>query len=704
MSATQTLTETHGPDVAVMKTEEFDVDVAQKILECKEIVKTDKDAVRRLLKNRVRGNKHETTYKLGKDIKHEDLGRFIAVKGAGLQAVPRDCRGALAQKYYWDVDIRNAQATLLQQYAEERGWVCENLRHFNEHRDEYIEELKTELQIDRWEAKQKVCRVMFGGGAEGLTEFFVEKLYPEMRVLMNNVFNENRATYPSIAKKPNAVRSMMAQVLQTEERKVLLAMDRALMRLGRSLDVYIHDGGLVKKKEGETRFPEEMLRKVEHEVQETTGYKVSLAIKPLTTTLDFDDMETDGKAYEERKKEWEVTGWKGATWFKLRHPPCFVALFPDGKIDQMSKKDLLQNEEDNLLTSGTPFVKEWLVDPAKREYLKLVFAPKLEPPTGCFNLFQGFINVPAEGDFSAYQTCLRLVSNNEQQVFDYIENWLAHVIQKPSVKTKVAICIQGDQGAGKDTFWDAVGDNILGPKYYLSTKTPENDIFAKFNSRAGYKVLVKFEEADFQTNKENASKLKGLITSTHGHIEKKGHDPIELDDYTNIVMTTNSEVPVVIEETDRRFVLVNASSERLGDTPFWDDIHAKLPVQASAYHHYLLTKDISNFIPWNPATIPRTQYYKDVKQSFIPYHARFFQRQIELEMELNFTAHSLFTRMKGEAPASLQLSETKFGRDMRKYVDAGCFMKQKTDKHNSYVGDSVKLRAYLEAKSWWVDY
>jgi hypothetical protein len=304
MNAVATLTTTAGPDVAIVKVEEFDVELAEWIVNNKDIPKNEREAVRRLLKDRVRGNKHDTTYKLGKDIKHEDLGRFHAKGGVGLQCCWADTRAALAQRYYWDVDIRNAQPTLLQQYAQTRGWICEVLKHFNEHRDEYIEELRETLHIERWEAKEKICRVMFGGSCEGMTSFFVNQLQPELRKLMENVFNENKSKYPSIAKKPNAVRSMMANVLQTEERTCLMAMDTSLAKQGRSLDVLIHDGGLVRKKDGEGKIPDEVLRKCERDVFETTGYKISLAVKDLKTTLSGpveEDDEVIDDAYAARK-------------------------------------------------------------------------------------------------------------------------------------------------------------------------------------------------------------------------------------------------------------------------------------------------------------------------------------------------------------------------------------------------------------------
>jgi len=292
-TTTETATLVSG-DVAIEKRETFDVDFAAWLLEQKgRLSSDDRATLRAYYKARKNGNQHDTLYKLGKDIKHEFLGRFIAKGGIGLQCLPRDIRAALAQKYYWDVDMRNAQPTLLVQYAEKRGWVCAKVKHYNQYREELLTEMMETFGIERDEAKCRVTSLCFGmiPSPDRYTPFFVNEFQPELSVLMKNVWAERKEDIGSVAKR--GVRSVMAYVLQTEERKVLLAMEASLAKQGRLLEVYIHDGGLVRKKEGETHLPEEVLRKVERDVEVTTGYKISLAVKPMLTTFERDEDEDD---------------------------------------------------------------------------------------------------------------------------------------------------------------------------------------------------------------------------------------------------------------------------------------------------------------------------------------------------------------------------------------------------------------------------
>jgi hypothetical protein len=97
-----------------------------------------------------------------------------------------------------------------------------------------------------------------------------------------------------------------------------------------------------------------------------------------------------------------------------------------------------------------------------------------------------------------------------------------------------------------------------------------------------------------------------------------------------------------------------------------------------------------------------------VKQTFTPYHARFFQRILELDPDRNepleWSAHTLFSAMKADAPTALNLTETRFGRDMRLYVEGGAFHKDVGRRSRSYRAEPVALRQFLETKGWWIDY
>lgn len=694
MSATTTITET-SPDISITKTELFDVEFARWIVENKAIPKDDRTMVSRYLKNRVRGNEHDTTYKLGKLCKGEFLGRFCAIRGESLQCFSRDIRNALAMKYYWDIDMINAQPVILSQYCEKQGWVCDALKKYVAQREEMLTLISDACNIERWEAKQRVVSILFGAGVDGdMPAFFREDFAREMRSVMKNNWSSQ---FKWLEKQPNPYGRAIAYTLQTEERKCLMAMDKSLLRHKRSFDVLIHDGGLVRKKMSESCFPESLLREVEKDVLAETGYSISLSVKPMATSL---EMETDGteEEYKQMKEDFEKSH------FKVELPFTFVRL--DGKEMHQYNQTELQGCYGNLLLSdGSSFIAKWLKDPQMRTYKTLIYRPKQQTPDNTFNIFTGFEVEATAGDVSVIRDVLRLVSGDDPVMMEYIENWCAWILQKPCEKTKTAIVVSGEQGVGKDTYFDFIGE-LMGRQFFLNTSRPEEDIFGKFNGHLKKVLLVKCEEAQYLVNKQNGETLKSLITTDKQAFQDKGAKTITLDCFFNFVMTTNQEVPVPIEQTNRRYVLVRASSEKRGDHAYWKRVHTELakPETKSAYMDYLLKKDISNF---NPVEFPETEYYQEVKQSFAPYHAKWFQefvcRQGEEgeNVEYSFTASDLLRQMK--EGLRFDLNATQLGRALKVYPPE-VLNKKSTKFANTYTMTSGNaMRDFLIKQKWWVE-
>ena len=92
-----------SPDICITKTEVFDVEFAKQLLNHNTIIKEERDKLKRMIKERVKGNELDIVYKLGKNCKHEFLGRFCSLRALGLQNLQKDIRSALAQDYYWDI-------------------------------------------------------------------------------------------------------------------------------------------------------------------------------------------------------------------------------------------------------------------------------------------------------------------------------------------------------------------------------------------------------------------------------------------------------------------------------------------------------------------------------------------------------------------------------------------------------------------------
>jgi hypothetical protein len=710
MSETETITEppSVSPDVCVQKNELFDVEFAKQLADNTDIIKEERDKIKRMLKERQRGNEFANIYKLGKNCKHQFLGRWCSLRGNGLQNLQRDLRAAISKKYYTDVDMVNAQPIILSQFCKREGWDCTNLNKYIAEREELLATMCEEMSIARWEAKEKVVSLLFGAKPTGdMPDFFKYQLAPELHKIMGNVWIKNEAELKWLKKQPNNHGKAMSYILQSEERKCLEAMDRALAKLGFSLDVYIHDGGLVRNKK-DNPITDEILRGIEASVKIDTGYDISLLIKPLETSFEFvqkDDLDTLYQAEKEIVEE---------TYFRLMEPAAWIWL-NNSNVNLLKNSELTHHLQNRKITPEDFFLGRWIHDPEILTYERLKFAPKQSVAPNEYNLFTKFHVDAKQGDVSKPQELLRLICNHDEAVFEFVEMWLAQMFQRPYDKTKVCIIIQGDEGVGKDSFWDFIG-RILGINegYFFNTKAPENDLFSNFNISSHRAILVKCEEASFTTNKTHMDKLKSMITSSHENYTRKGVDTFKLDDYRNFVMTTNADVPVPISDTNRRFMLIQASSEKRGDVQFWNEMHDALfstDVQA-AYHHYLLNKDITGFSPQKDRVM--TEFYRETKEAQTPYHARFLKDLIESTQETRETMNiaydepieikgrSLYGKAKDFVGDAFKLSETRLGLDLKKYyLENGCVKKKHTKNGNDYVVFPALCREFLMSKCWY---
>ena len=698
-----------SPDKCIAKVEVFDVDMLKMLMKHQDVDKDERVKLKRIAKSLSKGNQLNTQYKLGKHIKHHDIGRWIAVNSMSFQSLQRDLRNAIASANYIDVDMVNAQPTLLLDYCVKRGWACDALKKYIKDRDALLENVMDLCSIPRWEAKQRVVSIIFGGKADMLPEFFKVEFYNEIRKIQELLWNENKKDLKWLEKQPNHYGRGLAYVLQTEERKCLEAMDVALAKRGRSLDTYIHDGGLVRKKEGEDTLTQSFLEDIEVDVKKMTGYGIKLAVKPMETSWELE--EDIGGDYQARKAEFEKE------YFKLMMPSSYVRLY-QGKVQTITTKDLIHQRQNFLLPDKSPFLSEWFKDEAIRTYERLVFKPKLECPAYEYNLFTEFRVPPQENgaDISVVMDVLRMMCGNDEKVANYVLKWIAHIFKKPYKKTGTAIVVQGLEGVGKDTFWNFIGSILGEGDYFYNTSCPENDIFAPFNHGTERCVLVKFEEANFKTNATNQNRLKKLITSETETYHRKNNDPIILDDYRNIVMTTNEETPLPLSDTDRRFVLMKASDEKKGDTAYWTETYAKLEDARvkSAFHQYLLNMDIEGFVPYDPAERPITEFQRDVKQTLSPYHAKWFYDYIESAKITRaslgiaeptdlptWDAYSLFKVVADSSFCkNFTLNNIKFGRDLKMYVEAGVMTKKKTANCIQYAMDTKKCIEFLKSKDW----
>jgi hypothetical protein len=404
----------------------------------------------------------------------------------------------------------------------------------------------------------------------------------------------------------------------------------------------------------------------------------------------------DPESYEYKKVQFEKTH------FKVMFPAGFGYTDYRGDFHLITAGDLAHQEKNNRC-GDKQFLECWTSDTYIRTYQTCVFKPKLPVRSDEYNLWVDF-GKGAEGDVSVVREILLTNCGNDEVVRDYVEKWCAWIVQHPSIKTLTCIIFQSDiEGAGKDSYADFFG-SILGSEYFRNILDPVNEVFGRFTSQLKRCLLLKFEEAPFIETKAHRELFKGLITCKSKAYEEKGHPTITLDCYFNVMMTTNNKVPALLDDKERRMVLIKCSEEKVGQMDYWKKVHQTLAKQETkdAWLHYLLNLDLTG---WNAyENRPITKFYEETKLASRPYHARFFQYKVQEEdsilKDVGMLGKNLLKAMnEGQ---KFEINETQLGRDLQAYLKAEVVVKRHTMVGNNY-RITEGMEDYLKQKGWWVD-
>jgi hypothetical protein len=315
-----------------------------------------------------------------------------------------------------------------------------------------------------------------------------------------------------------------------------------------------------------------------------------------------------------------------------------------GKIDfkLVSKKGFTDFYENKCFidSRGNPRnkAKHWLSNPERREYGKIVFKPgadrSLLEKYGEYNTFRGLAFKPKEGDCSLFKEHIKnIICSGNQKFFEYIWQWMASIVQhtKPG-KIRTAIVLMGDQGTGKNQFAEIFG-SIFGQHYIQISSLHE--LTSNFNAQFENALLIHAAEALWGGNKQEVGKVKALITDAKITIERKGKDSYSVDNYINIIFTSNEDWPVALDKDDRRYFVLKVSADQRNNTDYFGKLLDQMDNGGrEALLYELQQVDLKNF---NITKIPSTREKFDLKMlnqdsiALYLYYAVLVENQLELQ-------------------------------------------------------------------------
>ena len=280
-----------------------------------------------------------------------------------------------------------------------------------------------------------------------------------------------------------------------------------------------------------------------------------------------------------------------------------------------------------------PFIDAWLHDPRKREVSSIVVDPRRSLTDG-YNLWSGFraekLNPSAFfQDMDPDQAMQFVMAPVLRHIVDVITcgnmdhanwvlDWMANIVQRPWQKTQVPLLLYGKQGCGKGIIFDVFREHTLGPAHSYQTADPQRDLFERFSDGLVNKVFVQVDEATCLQG--NAEKLKNTVTNRTITWEAKNGRIVTVNNYANLLFTSNNENVMVVTSDDRRNVLFRCSSIHKGDVQYFAELAAHLEradVQAWFYKH-LMERDLSRYPYDFQASRPITEYYKEAQRASVP--------------------------------------------------------------------------------------
>ncbi|AUN95419.1 DUF5906 domain-containing protein [Pseudazoarcus pumilus] len=269
----------------------------------------------------------------------------------------------------------------------------------------------------------------------------------------------------------------------------------------------------------------------------------------------------------------------------------------------------LSDMRDACITRETH--RRWMESPEKQivRLNEVGFDPAETDHTIQCNLWGGWPTEPRKGTCETLLDLLRFLCSyeeNPRELFDWVLKWLAYPLQNPGAKMKTSLVFHGPQGAGKNMFFEAYM-SIFDEYGRVIDQSAVED---KFNDWASRKLfLIADEVVTRQELYHIKGKVKALITGDWIRINPKNVTAHDERNHVNIVFLSNEVQPLMLEEGDRRFVVIWTPPKL--SPHFYVDVQREIAAGGvAALHHFLLNLDLGDFA--NHTNPPMTRSKADL--------------------------------------------------------------------------------------------
>ncbi len=598
-----------------------------------------------------------------------------------IQNLSKIIRGFLYSDISTDIDQSNSSPSILRMLCRKYNIDHILLNDYCENREKYIEKDK--------DIKLKIIKIMYSNKKSSKNKKF-QNLENELKTIQKELIEieEMKNIYKDYIdiEEPNFEGKALNNIIFHYENLILQQMKKFINFNDLEIFGLMFDGFLIKGNHYENK---KLLLDCQSFINSRfAGLDMKLTFKPHDKTIKMpENFEPINKndLYESQKETIEKVI------CKIDMPPCYVYT-KNQEINILKYSDLKEYAKSKFKKcidedgKKKAFIDIWAEDENIRSYDKIVFDPKNENKND-FNLFDGFncdLLQNYDEDNIFFKLCRHVINDNK--IYNYFLDWLAHIIQKPYKKTNNAIIFFSEnKGVGKDSI--ICGLKKLFMKYYAQIENIE-DIERNFNAHLSNKLLIYGEEITSKAKNFN-DKLKSCITRTSCNMEKKGIDAIQLNDYSNYIFSTNNEICFKCENGDRRLCMINTIEKKLIDSDidpkeYYNFIEKQENI--NQIFSVLKNREIKYNIGIDPP--PMTQYKKELLFENKPAYIQFLYKLNSFEFVGNdYTINDLLEKCLKfckENFLSSSFTLQKFSKSIKPIIEK--FYK-KTNKSRLYIFD-----------------
>ncbi|KAA6377691.1 MAG: hypothetical protein EZS28_026784 [Streblomastix strix] len=188
-----------------------------------------------------------------------------------------------------------------------------------------------------------------------------------------------------------------------------------------------------------------------------------------------------------------------------------------------------------------------------------------------FNVFQGYKNEKLEQvdelkiDKFINDLTYGTVAGGNQEVFEYILNWIAFIAQNAEQKTRTAIILQGLQRIGKNRFADVIAEMFS--RYSQPNISTIDEFTGKLNSVVENVMFAVLNEMmNYNESKKcTVQVMKMIVNDQTIGINEKNQPRRRAENVINTIMVTNNYFPIQLDNCDGRYLVVKCKAVHRGD-------------------------------------------------------------------------------------------------------------------------------------------